>query len=92
MLDRKLLKGRRLALFIFVSPASTGHTSQSTSVKLKLVEFISQVAVPELRIGMELKVSEESFFFSPLLSCLLASEKFKSPHHPEGYPGERLLR
>ena len=40
---------------------------------------------------MELKVSEESFFF-PLLSCLLASEKFKSPHHPEGYPGGRLLR
>ena len=91
MLDRKLLKGRRLALFIIVSPASTGHTSQSTCVKLNLVEFISQVAVPELRIGMELKVSEESFF-SPLLSCLLASGKFKSPHHPEGYPGGRLLR
>ena len=63
MLDRKLLKGRGPALFIFVSPASTGHTSQSTSVELNLVEFISQVAVPELRIGMELKASEESFFF-----------------------------
>lgn len=25
-------------------------------------------------------------FFSPLRSCLLASEQFKSPNHPEGHP------
>lgn len=55
-------------------------------MKLNLVELISQVAVPELRIGLELKVSEESFFFFPLRSCLLASEQFKSPNHPEGHP------
>lgn len=25
-------------------------------------------------------------FFSPLRSCLLASEQFMSPNHPEGHP------
>lgn len=61
MLDHRLLQGRAPDLFIFVSPASTRHTSQSTSVELNPVEFRSQVAVPELTVGLELKASEESF-------------------------------
>lgn len=61
LLDHKLLKGREPALFIFVSPASTWHTSQSTSVELNLFEFISWVTLPELGIELELKASQESF-------------------------------
>lgn len=59
--DHKLLKGRGPALFIFVCPASTWHTSQSVSVEFNQVEFISQITVPDLKIGLELKASEESF-------------------------------
>jgi hypothetical protein len=43
--DHKLLKGRRPAVFIFVSPATNWHTSQSTSVEWKLAEFIPRVTV-----------------------------------------------
>lgn len=61
MLDHKLLKGRDLPYSSLYPAASTWHTSQSMSVELNRFEFIFQVTVPQLRIGLELKASEESF-------------------------------
>lgn len=39
------------------------------SVELNLFEFISQVTVPELRIGLELKASEDSFISHYITEC-----------------------
>lgn len=78
LLDHKLLKGREPPLFIFVSPASTWHTSQSTSVELNLFEFISRVTLPELGIELELKAREESF----ISHCGAEGSPLSNSSHP----------